>query len=377
MGILNWRRSLKVPPSADIALALERLVPLVPSPTDPELGEIWLREGPGVSVRARHIVILLVPPKATPLFRDAARRQAEIAHARAVAGEDFVALVREFTNEPWSREHGGDLSYFGRGRMVPEFEKVAFALNPGEISGVVETPFGYHIIRVEDRRHVKMPNLAAFRAFYRERAQRNAEREYIEQLKAQARVEVQAGAAEWVRELAKRPIGGISRWTGNRKLVLYRGGRLTVGDMAQVLRSEPDVRNLAEIANASDAALNGFLTDQAARTLVWAAAQRAGSSSGTRSRRWSVRGSAKVVPAAPGAGLLWFADFFYSRKDSEEALKPVVLDMRVEYNEALSAGRVAKAIWIQVRGTLAFVYAASRMTPLGKAIAYVLGMLEG
>jgi peptidyl-prolyl cis-trans isomerase SurA len=64
-------------------------------------------------------------------------------------GADFATAAKRFSQDPGSREQGGSLSWFRRGVMVPEFEKVAFALKPGVISDPVESPFGYHIIQVE------------------------------------------------------------------------------------------------------------------------------------------------------------------------------------------------------------------------------------
>jgi hypothetical protein len=73
-------------------------------------------------------------------------------------GRRFSALAKEFSTDPGSKDTGGDLGYFGRGRMMKEFEEAAFALKPGEISNIVETAFGFHIIKVEDRRTQNGPD---------------------------------------------------------------------------------------------------------------------------------------------------------------------------------------------------------------------------
>jgi peptidyl-prolyl cis-trans isomerase D len=98
-------------------------------------------------VRASHILL-------TTNGKDeaAVRKQAEELLAQAKAGADFAELARKFSEDEGSKVNGGDLDYFSRGRMVPPFEAAAFAMEPGQISDIVTSQFGLHIIKVADKK---------------------------------------------------------------------------------------------------------------------------------------------------------------------------------------------------------------------------------
>lgn len=92
---------------------------------------------------------IVIAPKASDSARAAARAKAEEAFAKLRAGADWETTVRQYSDDPSTKERGGDLGWFRSGTMVREFDQVAFALRPGEISNIVETSFGFHIIKLE------------------------------------------------------------------------------------------------------------------------------------------------------------------------------------------------------------------------------------
>lgn len=103
------------------------------------------------TVKASHILFMVDPDASADVVKqkeDAAKKAAE----RAAAGEDFTKLAKELSEEPGASESGGDLGFFPKDRMVPEFAEVAFAQKIGDISKPVKTQFGWHVIKVTDKK---------------------------------------------------------------------------------------------------------------------------------------------------------------------------------------------------------------------------------
>lgn len=248
--------------------------------SDPEVGDEELRtyfeeEAPGAEVRARHI-LLLFPDQATEAQRDSVRTLAEELRDRARAGGDFAALAREHSEDPGSASQGGDLGYFERGRMVPAFEEAAFALEPGEVSDVVETQFGLHVIRSEDRR---TPEFEEIRDDLREQLVQEriaqAESTFVADLEESSGLRVEDGALDRVREMARTADQPLSGRGAGRALASFEGGSFTTGDFREFLLSQD--RGIREqIQAASDDQLRDLLLNLARGELLVAEARRQG-----------------------------------------------------------------------------------------------------
>jgi peptidyl-prolyl cis-trans isomerase C len=102
-------------------------------------------------VRARHILIK-VAPQSSEEEKKKAKVKAESVLKKIKDDEDFAGLANNYSDDTSSKLTGGDLGFFARGKMVKPFEDAAFSLKPGEVSGIVETQFGYHIIKLEERK---------------------------------------------------------------------------------------------------------------------------------------------------------------------------------------------------------------------------------
>ena len=127
-------------------------------------------------VRARHI---LVPSE----------DEAKAILAEVKKGTDFAELAKQKSKDPGAAAEGGDLGYFGKDQMVPEFAETAFKLDKGQVSDPVKTQFGWHIIKVEDKRNKPVPEFAQVKDQVETYVVRKAQADYIHKLQEGAKIE--------------------------------------------------------------------------------------------------------------------------------------------------------------------------------------------
>jgi len=204
----------------------------------------------GVEVGARHILVKT---------EDEARKIKE----ELDKGADFAQLAKEKSTDPSTKDKGGDLGFFKWGKMVGPFQEVAFKLKPGEISQPVKSRFGWHIIKVEERKKVEREPLKKLKPQIESQLKRSQERkrvdEYIAQLKQKANLEYDPKALQLVLSKYKGGKGKIEFTDQEKGMVLlkYKGGKWTLGRFADELAKvgpfrrpkfvkEEDVKNFVE-----------------------------------------------------------------------------------------------------------------------------------
>jgi peptidyl-prolyl cis-trans isomerase C len=104
-------------------------------------------------------------------------------------GGDFAAIAKEKSKDPGSKDSGGDLGFFTKDQMVPEFAEAAFKLDKGQISDPVKSQFGWHVIRVDDKRAKQPPSFDQVKEQIENYVQRKAQAELIQKLRAEAKIE--------------------------------------------------------------------------------------------------------------------------------------------------------------------------------------------
>jgi peptidyl-prolyl cis-trans isomerase C len=138
-------------------------------------------------VHARHILIRAAAGDENA--SKAAEDKIKAIIARLKKGEDFETVAKEVTEDPSGKANGGDLGYFSKEQMVPEFSNVAFKLEKGQISEPVKTQFGWHVLKVEDKRVKPTPKFEDVKPQIEQYVARKAQAELVQKLRAEAKIE--------------------------------------------------------------------------------------------------------------------------------------------------------------------------------------------
>lgn len=203
----------------------------------------------GEGLRVLQHILFRVPETATPEERQVARQRANTVLGQLRGGADFGPLAREHSGDG-SAADDGFLPPSPRGAFVPAFDSAAWALAPGATSGIVETPFGYHIIR--------RPGLEAVRERLHEHLLRVAggqlDSVYMDSLATANNLEIAENAPTLVREAVTDPAAHAS---STARISTFDGGGLTVGEAIRWVRALP-AQFQQQIGDASDEDLRGF-----------------------------------------------------------------------------------------------------------------------
>lgn len=239
--------------------------------TADELEAAYERDLPGAQIRASHI-LLNYPDQATQAQRDSVAALANALRDRALNGEPFGDLAEEYSSDAGTAAQGGDLGFFGRGQMVKPFEDAAFATGLGEISEPVETPFGLHVIRVDDRQLMPFDSVAtAYRQQLQARIISTAESSYVAEVREPANITVVDDGFDITREMARNPSTPLRGRAATRAVVSFEGGAITARDVQLFLQGQsPAVRS--QVMDASNDQLENLLTSLAQGKLLSARA---------------------------------------------------------------------------------------------------------
>ncbi|HXE58068.1 MAG TPA: peptidylprolyl isomerase [Gemmatimonadales bacterium] len=237
-----------------------RRVKLTPAAADSAYG--------GDSLRVFQHILFRVAPTADPETRAAARRRAEATLGRVRGGADFGRLAEELTQDPSGKGDRGFLPPSPRGAFVTSFDSAGWTLAPGAVSGVVETPFGYHIIRRPPAAEVRDRLLG----YLQQRTGARLDSIYMDSLGAARRLSIKSSAPAAIRAALGDPERAAR---SDKALATYRGGEFTVGEFMQWVRALPP-QFAQQIQQAPDSELVRFTRVVAQNTLLLEEADSAG-----------------------------------------------------------------------------------------------------
>lgn len=174
---------------------IEQHIAGLPDPTEEEMREHFKQHRDeytkGEQAQAQHI--LVTPKDKTEAAKAAALAAIQDLKRRVESGEDFSALAAAHSDCPSGKQAGGSLGWFGRGAMVPEFDEAVFSMKDGEVSDIVETQFGYHIIKKVAHIDAEAPDFEEardkVRDFLRHARRGEALKAYVDELREKATIE--------------------------------------------------------------------------------------------------------------------------------------------------------------------------------------------
>jgi hypothetical protein len=201
-------------------------------------------------VRLLQHILFRVEPNAVPEVRNAARRKASSALARVKGGSDFGTLASQLSEDPGSKADRGFLPPSPKGKFVTAFDSAGWTLAPGGVSGVVETPFGYHIIKrpTQDAARERITSYLA------QSAGQRLDSIYMDSLAQTQQIKVARGAAAAMRNAGEDPDAARR---SNKTLVSYKGGELTVSEFMRWVQALPP-QYIAQLKQADDSMLTQF-----------------------------------------------------------------------------------------------------------------------
>jgi hypothetical protein len=216
-------------------------------PTDPSaLDSLYS----GDEVRVFQHILFGTAQNATPATKAAARKQAEATLGRIKGGADFGKLASDLSSDPGSKRDNGYLPPARRGQFVPQFDSAGWALPPGGLSGVVETQFGYHIIRRPEVGDVR----DRLTEFLGQRGSQKSDSVYMDQLATANQLEVAKNAAADMKAAVQNPEASRA---SRKELTTFKGGKLTVAEYLKWVRALPPPY-VAQLRVANDSALRQF-----------------------------------------------------------------------------------------------------------------------
>ena len=201
-------------------------------------------------VRLLQHILFRVEPNAVPEVRNAARGKASSALARVKRGSDFSSLASQLSEDPGSKTDGGFLPPSPKGKFVTAFDSAGWRLAPGAVSGVVETPFGFHIIKRPDQNTAR----ERMTAYLAQNAGMRLDSIYMDSLAKASDIKVARGAAAAMRSAGEDPDAARS---SKKALVKFKGGELTVGEFMRWVQALPP-QYVAQLKQADDSMLTQF-----------------------------------------------------------------------------------------------------------------------